>query len=92
MSTTSDLITAAVLMAPGAILSIPVVLSQRGAHADSATVQQALAASAAERAARTAATDTAPPDGGEDIPTPATNAPLRLAAVLPFPGPARRAA
>ncbi|MET9177781.1 hypothetical protein ABZX88_06085 [Kitasatospora aureofaciens] len=92
MSTTSDIITAAVLFGPGVILSVPVVLSQRGAHADSNSVHQALAASAAERAARTAATETAPPDGGEGAPTPVTEAPVRLAAVLPFPGPARRAA
>ncbi|MFD8706120.1 hypothetical protein ACFV1W_26540 [Kitasatospora sp. NPDC059648] len=92
MSTTSDLVTAAVLMAPGAILSIPIVLSQRGARTDSAAVMQVLAESAAERAARTAATDIAPPDGGEGIPTPASETPIRLAAVLPFPGAARRAA
>ncbi|MET8627732.1 hypothetical protein ABZW30_28975 [Kitasatospora sp. NPDC004669] len=92
MSTTSDLITAVVLMAPGAILSVPVVLSQRGARADSAAVQQALAASAAERAARTAAPETAPPDGGEGAPAPDTDAPLRLATVLPFPSRARQAA
>lgn len=92
MSTTSDLITAALLMAPGAILSIPVALSQRGSHADSSSVQQALAASAAERAARAAATETAPPDGGEGIPAPASEAPVRLAVVLQFPGAARRAA
>ncbi|MFF2749503.1 hypothetical protein ACFVVA_28675 [Kitasatospora sp. NPDC058048] len=86
MSTTSDLITAAVLIAPGAILSIPVLASQRGAHADSTTVRRALAAPAAERAARTTATsDAAPPDGGDGAPAPAVTTPARLATVLAFP-------
>ncbi|MFG2903950.1 hypothetical protein ACGF13_02605 [Kitasatospora sp. NPDC048286] len=92
MSTTSDLITAAVLIGPGALLSIPVLASQRGAAADSATVRRALAASAAERAARTTATDTAPPDGGEGAPAPTAAAPaVRLATVHQLPA-ARRAA
>ncbi|MFJ6617421.1 hypothetical protein ACIQOW_07560 [Kitasatospora sp. NPDC091335] len=93
MSTTSDLIAAAVLIGPGALLSIPIVASQRGAAADSATVRRALAASAADRAARTTATgDAAPPDGGEPVTTPATTAPaIRLATVHQLPA-ARRAA
>ncbi|MDH6705332.1 hypothetical protein P3T27_002042 [Kitasatospora sp. MAA19] len=92
MSTTSDLITTAVLIAPGALLSIPVAISQRGARADSAAVRQALAASAAERAARTTATtETAPPDGGEGAPAPAVEAAARLATVHQLPS-ARRAA
>ncbi|MET8539200.1 hypothetical protein ABZW03_00865 [Kitasatospora sp. NPDC004799] len=87
MSTTTDLIAAAVLIGPGVLLSLPIVASQRGATADSATVHRALAASAAERAARTTDTgDAAPPDGGEGAPAPATAAPAaRLAAVHQLP-------
>ncbi|RKT16887.1 hypothetical protein BX285_1243 [Streptomyces sp. 1114.5] len=87
MSTTSDLIATAVLIGPGALLSIPVLASQRGTHADSTVIRRALAASAAERAARTTATtDPAPPDGGEGAPAPADTAPAaRLAAVIALP-------
>ncbi|MFF2616384.1 hypothetical protein [Kitasatospora sp. NPDC058046] len=93
MSTTSDLITAAVLIGPGALLSLPIVASQRGAHADSATVRRALAASAADRAARTTVTgEAAPPDGGEGAPAPAATAPVRLATVHRLPAAARRVA
>jgi len=91
VSTTSDLITAAVLFGPGALLSIPVIASQRGAKADSAGVQAVLALSAYERAAALADAEQdapAPPDGGEPMPEP-TPAP-RLATVIDFP--TRRAA
>ncbi|MEU1287804.1 hypothetical protein [Kitasatospora sp. NPDC005856] len=93
MSTTSDLITAAVLIGPGALLSLPIVASQRGAAADSAVVRRALAASAADRAARTTTTtDAAPPDGGEPVPAPVATAPaIRLATIHQLPA-ARRAA
>ncbi|WP_030271299.1 hypothetical protein [Streptomyces sp. NRRL B-24484] len=92
MSTTSDLITAAVLFGPGALLSIPVIASQRGARADSERVQAVLALSAYERAAALAETEQdapAPPDGGEPI-TPVTEPAQRLATVIDFP--ARHAA
>ncbi|MFJ7910027.1 hypothetical protein [Kitasatospora sp. NPDC096204] len=92
MSTTTDAITAAVLFGPGVVLGAAVLISQRGARADSTAVQQVLAESAAERATRTARTDTAPPDGGEGAPAP-TTAPVRLATILAFPeGRVRRAA
>ncbi|GAA4859702.1 hypothetical protein [Kitasatospora terrestris] len=82
MSTTSDLITAAVLFGPGALLSIPVIASQRDAKADSARVQAVLAHSAYERAVLADTEDAAPipPDGGQPAPAP-TEAP-RLAAVI----------
>ncbi|MFD8083842.1 hypothetical protein ACFV4F_19310 [Kitasatospora sp. NPDC059722] len=92
MSTTTDAIAVALLMTPGAVLGAAALVSQRRGLADSAAVHQVLAESAAERAARAAATDTAPPDGGEPIPAPLAEQPARLATVLPFPGAARRAA
>ncbi|MFC5664103.1 hypothetical protein ACFP3U_14055 [Kitasatospora misakiensis] len=94
MSTTTDAITAAVLFGPGAVLGAAALISQRGAKTESAAVRQVLAESAAERAARAATTDTAPPDGGEPLPVPAvTEQPARLATIHQFPGAsARRAA
>ncbi|RKT18148.1 hypothetical protein BX285_2565 [Streptomyces sp. 1114.5] len=93
MSTTTDAITAAVLIGPGALLGAAALITQRGAKADSAAVLQVLAESAAERAARTAETDMAPPDGGEGAPAPVAETPARLATVLAFPeGRVRRAA
>ncbi|MFJ8625839.1 hypothetical protein ACIRD3_23745 [Kitasatospora sp. NPDC093550] len=94
MSTTTDALVTATLIAPGAILTAAALITQHRGKADSAAVNQVLAASAAERAARAATTDTAPPDGGEGAPAPAVTAPAaRLATVLPFTGAgARRAA
>ncbi|MFI8454206.1 hypothetical protein [Kitasatospora sp. NPDC085464] len=93
MSTTTDAIAVALLMTPGAVLGAAALISQRGARADSAAVLQVLAESAAERAARAATTDTAPPDGGEGAPAPVVDAPARLATVHQFPSTrARRAA
>ncbi|MFD8080721.1 hypothetical protein ACFV4F_03365 [Kitasatospora sp. NPDC059722] len=84
MSTTSDLITTAALLAPGAIAGAAAVISHRRGLAESAAVRQVLAESAAERAARAAAPDTAPPDGGEGAPAPAAEPAVRLATVLQF--------
>ncbi|MEU8512057.1 hypothetical protein AB0C76_10770 [Kitasatospora sp. NPDC048722] len=85
MSTPADIVTAA-LLGTGAALSAAILISQRGARAESAAVMQVLAESAAERAARAAAgTDTAPPDGGEGAPAPAAEQPAQLATVHAFP-------
>ncbi|MFD8319151.1 hypothetical protein [Kitasatospora purpeofusca] len=93
MSTTTDAITAAVLFGPGAVLGACHLVSRRGDKSDSAAVRQVLAESAAERATRTAGSDTAPPDGGEGAPTPAhAEQPVRLATVHQFPAGRRRAA
>ncbi|WP_369183660.1 hypothetical protein [Streptomyces sp. Y1] len=93
MSTTTSAITAAVLFGPGALLGAATLITQRGARTDSAAVHQVLAESAAERAARATTPDTAPPDGGEGAPAPATEQPAPLATVLAFPeGRVRRAA
>ncbi|MEE1788959.1 hypothetical protein PUR71_39575 [Streptomyces sp. SP17BM10] len=94
MSTPADIVTAA-LLGTGAALSAAILISQRGAKAESVAVMQVLAESAAERAARAAAgTDTAPPDGGEGAPAPAmAEQPARLATVHQLPSArARRAA
>ncbi|WP_327073814.1 hypothetical protein OG196_22980 [Kitasatospora purpeofusca] len=92
MSTTTDLVTAAALFGPGAVLGVAHLVSRRGDKTDSAAVRTVLAESAAARATRPAAgPDTAPPDGGEGAPAPAAGQPVRLATVVPFPG-ARRAA
>lgn len=73
MSTTTDLVAAAVLFGPGTLAAIPVVLSQRGSRADSARVRAVLDLSAHERALAAEQDDTAtPPDGGEPLPEPAT--------------------
>ncbi|MFF1868025.1 hypothetical protein [Kitasatospora herbaricolor] len=93
MSTTTDLVTAAVLFGPFVAGSAACAWSLRGAASDSAAVRTVLADHAAERA-------TAGEDGGTDPdrePAPeATRAPapaVRLATVLPFPTTgARRAA
>lgn len=87
MSTTTDLVTAAVLFGPGLAGAAAIAYTWRGASTDSAAVRQVLAESAAERAARATVTDGAvPPDGGEGAPTPAAEQPARLATVIPFPG------
>lgn len=86
MSTTSDLITAAVLFGPGIALSIPILISQRGAKADSEAIQTVLAFSAAERAAALQNEDgPTPPHGGEPAPVPAPATVERLATVINFP-------
>ncbi|MCX4754290.1 hypothetical protein [Kitasatospora purpeofusca] len=93
MSTTADLVTAAVVFGPGAVLGACHLVSRRGDKSDSAAVRAVLAESAAERATRTAGPDTAPPDGGEGAPTPADGQNVPLATVLAFPeGRVRRAA
>ncbi|KJY38127.1 hypothetical protein [Streptomyces sp. NRRL S-495] len=93
MSTTADLVTAAVVLGPGAVLGVAHLVSRRGDKTDSAAVRQVLAESAANRATRTVGPDTAPPDGGEGAPTPTTEQNAPLATVLAFPeGRVRRAA
>ncbi|WP_406093207.1 hypothetical protein [Kitasatospora purpeofusca] len=93
MSTTTDLVTAAVVFGPGAVLGACHLVSRRGDKADSAAVRTVLAESAVERATRTAGPDTAPPDGGEGAPTPAhAEQSVRLATVHQFPGAGRRRA
>ncbi|MEU9077647.1 hypothetical protein [Kitasatospora sp. NPDC048538] len=85
MSTTTDALTTAVLLAPGMALSAAVLISQRRGRAESAAVLQVLADSAAQRANRAAnAAGTAPPDGGEPTLAPTADAPARLATVLQF--------
>ncbi|GAB7182172.1 hypothetical protein ATKI12_2003 [Kitasatospora sp. Ki12] len=86
MSTTTDALTAAALLGPGTLLGAAALITQHRGRTDSAAVHQVLAESAAERANRTATTDTAPPDGGEGAPAPAAEQPARLATVHQFPG------
>ncbi|MGW4894415.1 hypothetical protein ACWEQL_19400 [Kitasatospora sp. NPDC004240] len=85
MSTTTDLITAAVLFGPGIAGAAAIAHTWRGAATDSAAIQQVLAESAAERAARVAVDGAAPPDGGEGAPAPVAEQAARLATVIPFP-------
>ncbi|MEU3494484.1 hypothetical protein ABZ747_13470 [Kitasatospora cineracea] len=89
MSTTTDLIAAAVIVTPTALAGAAYALSIRGAAADSARVRAVLALSAYERETAAEQDDTAtPPDGGEPLPTTAPVA--HLAPVVDLA--ARRAA
>ena len=92
MSTTSNLITAAVLFGPGLTGGAAVLRSQRGWRTDAAAVATVLAESAAERAAATdAGQHPVPPQGGEPAPDTVPAPVVHLAVVLDFPA-HRRAA
>ncbi|MFI9269816.1 hypothetical protein ACIGXM_03725 [Kitasatospora sp. NPDC052896] len=82
MSTTPDLITAAVLFGPETVIAGAIAWTWRGSRSDSAAVCQVLADSAAERAA-TQATDGGgtPPGDREPAPEPAPAPVMRLATV-----------
>ncbi|BFV58720.1 hypothetical protein KCMC57_up38240 [Kitasatospora sp. CMC57] len=92
MSTTSDLVTAAVLFGPGTALAAVVLPSLRKSRADSAAVLLVLAESAAARAAAALEeSGPTPPTGREPAPETAPAPTVRLATVLAFPT-TRRAA
>ncbi|GAA1186884.1 hypothetical protein F4556_003620 [Kitasatospora gansuensis] len=92
MSTTADLVTAAVLFGPGTALAAAVLPSIRRSRIDSAAVHLVLAESAAARAAAALEQDgPTPPTDREPAPETAPAPTARLATVLPFPA-ARRAA
>lgn len=87
MSTTTDILTAAVLFGPGLTGAAAYAVSMRGYRTDSAAIRQVLAESAAERAAKAAADldGGTPPQGGEPAPAPASAPSAHLATVIDFP-------
>ncbi|MFJ4677136.1 hypothetical protein [Kitasatospora sp. NPDC088783] len=82
MSTTTDLIAAAVIVTPTLLAGAAYAYSIRGAAADSARVRAVLALSAYERETAAEQDDATPvpPDGGE--PLPSTAPVMRLAPVI----------
>ena len=87
----TDLITAA-LLAPGALVGVPLLLASHRQTRHDKAVLAMLAQERANRATTPATEDALPPEGGQPTPVPADTAAGTddLAQVIPFP--ARRAA